>query len=108
MYYFGCLVAAVIVTWLAVKAAKPVNRWFDRREEAKIVVGADYRASYTVKAANPWEPAEVKTWKVKVVDVAAGHVKYHHYRDDGVLVTHLFEVAPIYKFRMLYTLETGK
>ena len=108
LYFFGCFVAAVIVTWLAVKAAKPVNRWFDRREEAKIVVGADYSASHTSKAANPWESAEIKTWKVKVLDVKEGLVKYHHYRDDGTLVEYPFGVQPVYRFLMLYKQEPAE
>lgn len=77
----------------------------DRKQERSIVVGADYRASYTASPANPWQPAEVKTWKVKVDDVKEGYVKYFHYRDDGSLVTHLFEVAPVHRFLMLYKLE---
>lgn len=108
LYILGCFVAAVIVTWLAVKAARPVNDWFDRREAATIVVGADYRATYTVKAANPWQPAEIKSWKVKVADVACGYVKYFHYRGDGTLVEYPFEVAPIYKFKMLFDLEEAQ
>ena len=107
-YFFICLAIAIVAGWLALKAAGPVNRWFDQREEAKIVVGANYRATYTVKRANPWEPAEVKTWKVKVADVAAGYVKYFHYRDDGTVVEYPFEVQPIYRFRMLYQLEAAE